>query len=121
VILTIQRKMIGLLLFCSGVGLFCTQENPVTPQSTQADTVVHNADVSRTETWSSDKVHRISSPMSVKNAILRISPGATILFEPRASLSILDSAGLVADGSQKSISFGSTSKTKGNWGCIYFA
>lgn len=119
--LTIRHKMTGLLLFGIGMGLFCTQENPVTPQSTQSDTVVHNADITRSETWASDKVHRISSPVTVKNATLRIDPGAAIVFDPGVSLSILDSAGLVADGSQKSISFSSAAKKKGDWGCIYFA
>lgn len=117
----IQTKIGGVLLLMFVFGIRCTQENPVTPQSLTSGTVGHSENITQSETWTADKVHNVVSALVVKKAVLRIEPGTKVTFEQNASLSISDSAGLFADGSQGSIIFTSLRKNKGDWNYIYFS
>ncbi len=118
--LKIQTKILGFFVLGLFAVIRCTSENTVSPQSVVTDTVNHAEDITSSETWTADKVHNITSSLRITNAVLKIEAGANITFGQGASLSILDSAGLIADGSESSITFSAGSQKKGDWKYIYF-
>ena len=99
----------------------CGTKNPVTSQIIDNITIQYRDDINQDQVWSADSIHVIVNPISVRHAILRIEPGTIVKFESDAALSILDSAGLIADGSIKEINFTSDIKEKGSWKYIYFS
>lgn len=119
----LSKIIILALVMMGGYGLIfqCSQPNPVSTQIIESSAIQHRADIHLDEVWRADSIHVIANPISVHHAILRIEPGATVKFARDAALSILDSAGLIADGSAQTIHFTSDSKEKGSWKYIYFS
>ncbi|MCU0644943.1 MAG: hypothetical protein MUC94_11870, partial [bacterium] len=120
-----QRIKTALLSFimicCFGMHFQCSNPNPVSPQLIENRTIQHRNDINQDQVWSADSIHIISNPIAIHHAILKIEPGTIVKFERDAALSIMDSAGLLADGSAKAISFTSDIKEKGSWKYIYFS
>lgn len=84
-------------------------------------TIHHRDDINRDQVWSADSVHVIANPISVRRSILRIGPGTIVKFAQDAALSIMDSAGIIADGTQKTITFTSDIAENGSWKYLYFS
>lgn len=116
----ISAILIFLILVCMWIS--CDTKAPISTQAEEeGKTVRHERDITTYETWESNKTHIISSEISIKSGVLRIKPGTTVQFERDAAISVNNGAGLIADGSEQSISFGSTLAEKGAWKYIHFS
>jgi len=63
----------------------------------------------------------VSKDISVKNALLKINPGVTLIFDAQAGLRVDDDAALTAEGSEaKPIFFTSISPTPGHWNGVRY-
>ncbi|HEX9973873.1 MAG TPA: hypothetical protein VGD14_17520, partial [bacterium] len=110
-----------IMICCYGLSFQCSNPNPVSTQIIENRTIQHRENINSDQVWSADSIHIISIPISIHQAILRIEPGTNVKFERDAALAIMDSAGLIADGSTKAINFTSDIKEKGSWKYIYFS
>ena len=118
---TISKSFLpGLLFCCFFLFLTCKNKEPISPQTFQFVTFTNNEDIYSDQVWKSNEIHFVSKVISINNAILRIEPGATIKFEKNAGISVNDSAGLIADGSDSTIYFTSDSQENGFWKYILF-
>ncbi len=99
----------------------CDSGGPTSPQTVETNSVEHGEDVITNEVWESDKIHTIGSVISVNHAILKINPGTKVLFKKDAAICIMDSAGLIADGTNDSITFTSDVSEVETWKYIYFS
>ncbi|OQX85180.1 hypothetical protein B6D60_08270, partial [candidate division KSB1 bacterium 4484_87] len=88
------------------------------PQNATFDVV---GDIVNDQVWFSRDVRTIKANVSVKNATLTIEAGATILFEAGASLTIGDSARIIADGSDEPIVFTGAVEAPGFWKFVRFS
>jgi len=100
--------------------LRCSKQNPVS-QSLEPVTIHNSEDISSNQVWRSNETHIITRPISINNrAVLKIDPGTTIKFEQDASITIEDSAGIIADGDTKPIIFSANNQETGQWKYILF-
>ncbi len=109
------------ILISIGMGVNCDTKAPTSPQAETNKTVRHAQDITADETWESDKTHIIAAEIFINKAIIRIQPGATVQFEKDAAIVITDSAGLIADGSERPITLGGVTAESGDWKYIYFS
>ena len=118
----LKATLLFLIVFFSLLLNFhCGTKNPVTSQIIENITIQHRDDINQDQVWSADSIHVIANSISVRQAILRIEPGTIVKFASDAALSIMDSAGLIADGSIEEINFTSDIKENGAWKHIYFS
>ncbi|NOZ61276.1 MAG: hypothetical protein GXO74_06310 [Calditrichaeota bacterium] len=121
------RKLILTVLVCGfwSSSFFltsCTKPTPIEPKAAPQNATFDVVnDITNDEVWFSRDVRTIKADVSVKNATLTIEAGATILFEAGASLTIGDSAKIIADGSDEPIVFSGTQETPGFWKFIRFS
>lgn len=113
-------SVVIVILAAISLWLRCNPKGPVSPQAVIPGTIKHEQNITAYEVWESDKTHIIASPISIDHAILLIKPGATVQFDSGAAISVIDSAGLIADGSTKPIIFSAIRAEKGAWKSIYF-
>ena len=100
----------------------CSPKEPLSPQAEKGKKIIrHEENIVTREVWESDKTHIIAAEISISRTVLRIKPGTTIQFERDAAISVIDSAGLIADGSEQPIIFSTDIAEKGAWKYIYFA
>lgn len=112
-------KLFLTALVFAGLLSSCTKED----EEAIIQNIIEN-DINTTTTWEEGKTYVIRGDVSVDNTTLTIQPGATIMFEAGASLSVgyYGSATLIANGTEeRPITFTSTldSPTAGAWEGIY--
>lgn len=114
-----QTKLFLILSLAIGFITSCTKDE----EQSVIKNIIEN-DINTTTTWEAGKTYVIRGDVSIDNTTLTIQPGATIMFEAGASLSVgyYGSATLIANGTaEKPITFTSTldSPTAGAWQGIY--
>jgi len=110
-----------IILIFSSTWITCENDNPVAIQLSNSPSMRHGRDITEREVWESDSTHIVTSVISIDHGFVKIKPGATIKFERDAAICIMDSGGLIADGSTGVITFTSDVTEKGSWKYIYFS
>jgi hypothetical protein len=114
-----NRLFIILLISC----LLCYYcDNSTAPQDIQSvNEYIHNENISADEFWAADKFHIVSSDIYINNAIVTIQAGALVKLNAGASINVMNSSGLHADGTDAAILFTRADQQQGNWDYIFFA
>ncbi len=81
----------------------------------------HQENVMSSEFWPADLPHVIEKDLYIQHATIRVEAGSVIRFREGASLNIMESGGLIADGTSKNILFTRMDEQSGNWKYIFFA
>lgn len=82
---------------------------------------VTGGEIQMSQFWNFHNVSlRIKNTVIVRGAVLHLGANLSLVFDPDASLEIIQGGGLIADGASGLISFTANSKTPGSWRCIYF-
>ena len=88
----------------------------------QVSKYYHNDNITSNETWSADMPHIVETEICIQQAILTIEAGAVIKFKEGAAINVMESAGLIANGSSEApISFTYDEGQQKLWKCIYFS
>ncbi len=121
------RKLLwGVLVLgiCSAAFLLnnCVEPAPTEPKAApQGISLDIVEDITNDQVWFSRDTRTIKAEIAVRNATLFIEAGTKILFEAGASLTIGDSAKIIADGSDEPIIFTGVQETPGFWKLIRFS
>jgi hypothetical protein len=94
-------------------------ENSVMDNSIHNETI-HSSDILTSQTWEKG-THVIDGQIVVKNAVLTIEAGATIIFKQNGRLIASTNGGIVADGTSELIVFTGEKKQTGYWEYVEFA
>mgnify|MGYP006293291125 CR=1 FL=1 len=108
-------SLMSLMLLCR-----CEGNGPANPVAQTTD-YTHSENITTDQVWTADALHIIESEIYIQQAVVVIEPGAQIQFRGGAGISVMQSAGLVADGTNAAISFTREDEDPSNWKSIYFA
>ncbi|MBD3288997.1 hypothetical protein GF337_09355, partial [candidate division KSB1 bacterium] len=97
----------------------CEGEAPSNPVAQTTD-LTHSGNITVDDVWTAEARHIIESELYIQRAVIVIEPGAEIQFREGAGISVMESGGLIADGSDEAITFGLADEGQGNWKNIYF-
>ncbi len=82
--------------------------------------VYHQSTVSANETWSKSKRHVIDGWLNIESATVTIEAGAVVAFTAEAYIQVSSGGGIIADGSNDTITFTGQTKQSGFWNYIDF-
>ncbi len=108
-------SLTALILLCC-----CEGNGPSNPVAQTTD-YTHSENITDDQVWAADATHIIEAEIYIQRAIVVIEPGARIQFKSGAGISVMESAGLFADGDNAAITFSLAEGEQNNWNSLYFA